>query len=648
MLTEQEKRKRRIRQNIILFTLIYIAFSFYIIHMGVVLSGYDNIINHINDIEKDVAEHIKTVPFFIPEIEQMKLWLFSSIFYWAVIALILLDMQKKYMFGKEHGTARWSDKKDIIKLMDKDESKNIILTKTEMLSTDTRKTRKNLNVLVVGGAGTGKSRFLAKPNLLQANTSYVITDPKGELLRDTGHSFVEAGYKLKVFNLIEMGYSLCYNPFSYIRSDTDVLKVINTFIKNTNPKGFTGGNDPFWEKSEIALLQAVFSYIWYEIVPEEQNMKTVMQLLRYADIKEEDENHVSDLDIIFNELKKEKPNHIANRQYAIFKQGAGKTTKSILISVSVRLAAFNIDAVAELTSKDQLELEKLGDEKTVLFVVIPDSDTTFNFLAAMMYSQLFDSLYYSADFKYNGRLKHHVRCMLDEFANIGYIPEFENRVATMRSREISCTIILQNLAQLETMYKDSWKTIVGNCDSFLFLGSKEQSTLEYVSKQLGKETIDTRNMNLNKGTQGSRSYNYGNLGRELMLTDEIGTMPDDDCILMIRGLHPFYSKKYTLEEHPRFKFLYDYSDENYFDYKNAKKYYQERQAEEERTKVLGKYSIKDFELEFEQLEELYKSLKNKEVEGKSDKIIADVKPEDEFYFEELLNEEILNDNGGLK
>jgi len=645
VLTEQEKRKRKVRQNIILFIIIYLAFSFYIIHAGAVLSGYDKLINHIDSFDKDIAEHIKTVPFFIPNVEQIKLWLFTSAFYWAIAALILLDLQKKYMFGKEHGTAKWGDKKDIEKIRDKDDSKNIILTKTEMLSTDTRKTRKNLNVLVVGGAGTGKSRFVAKPNLLQANTSYVITDTKGDLVRDAGQSFIEAGFKLKVFNLIEMGYSLCYNLFAYIRSETDVLKIINALIKNTNPKGYTGGNDPFWEKSEAALLQAIFFYIWYEIVPEEQNMKTVMQLLKYANVKEEDESYVSDLDIIFNELQKDKPNHIANRQYTIFKQGAGKTAKSILISVGVRLAAFNIDAVANLTSKDELELDKLGDEKTALFIVIPDSDTTFNFLAAMMYTQLFDSLYYTADFKNKGRLKYHVRAILDEFANIGYIPDFENRIATMRSREISCTIILQNLAQLETMYKDSWKTIVGNCDSFLFLGSKELSTLEYVSKQLGKETIDTRNINYGKGKQGSTSYNYGIHGRELMTPDEIGRMPDDDCILMIRGLYPFYSKKYVLENHPRYKHLYDYSDENYFDYRDAKKYYQVKKSEEERTKVIERYSMKDFELEFEQLESLYKSLNNKETGP--DATPANIKIIEALYEEELLNEEISN-NGGIK
>jgi len=622
--------------------------SYYVIHAGAVLSDYDKLINHIDNFDRDIVEHIKTVPFFIPGIEQLKLLLFSSVFYWAVSAYILLDIQKKYMFGKEHGTAKWGEKKDIEKLTDKDESKNIILTKTEKLSTDTRKTRKNLNVLVIGGAGTGKSRFVAKPNLLQANTSFVITDPKGELLKDTGHSFIEAGFKLKVFNLIEMGYSLCYNLFAYIRSETDVLKIINALIKNTNPKGHTGGNDPFWEKSEAALLQALFFYIWYEIVPEEQNMGTVMQLLKYANVKEEDESYVSDLDIIFNELQKDKPNHIANRQYTIFKQGAGKTAKSILISVGVRLAAFNIDAVSNLTSKDELELDKLGDEKTALFIVIPDSDTTFNFLAAMMYSQLFDSLYYTADFKNKGRLKHHVRCILDEFANIGYIPDFENRIATMRSREISCTIILQNLAQLETMYKDSWKTIVGNCDSFLFLGSKELSTLEYVSKQLGKETIDTRNINLNKGRQGNTAYNYGIHGRELMTPDEIGRMPDDDCILMIRGLYPFYSKKYVLENHPRYKHLYDYRDENHFDYRDAKKYYQMKESEEEREKVIERYSMRAFELEFEQLEELYKSLSDMDTVDKTDEIIENIELDDNFYIEELLEQEKSNDNGGLK
>ncbi len=643
MLTEQERRKRRIRQNLLVFLILYIVMSYYVIHAGAVFNNYDKFVNHIDNFDRDIVEHIKSVPFFMPNNEQIRLWIFCSVFYWAVIAYILLNLNKKYMFGKEHGTASWAGKKDIEKIKDKDMSKNIILTNTEMISTDTRKTRKNLNVLVVGGAGTGKSRFVAKPNLLQANTSYVITDPKGELLRDTGYSFIQAGYKLRVFNLIEMDYSSGYNPFAYIKNDNDILKAINILIKNTNPKGFTGGNDPFWEKSETALLQAIFSYIWNEIVPEEQNFRTVMQLLRYADVKEEDESYVSDLDIIFNELKKEKPNNIANRQYAIFKQGAGKTAKSILISVGVRLAAFNIDTVANLTSRDELELDKIGDEKTALFVVIPDSDTTFNFLAAMMYSQLFDSLYYTADFINKGRLKYHVRCMLDEFANIGYIPDFENRIATMRSREISCTIILQNLAQLETMYKESWKTIVGNCDSFLFLGSKEFSTLEYVSKQLGKETIDTRNINLNKGKQGNTSYNYGIHGRELMQPDEIGRMPDDDCILMVRGLYPFYSKKYVLENHPRYKYLYDFDEKNYFDYRDAKEYCVEKAGEEQRAKVLERYSMRDFELEFEQIEKLYASIKT----DKPENSVVKVKTFNAIYEEEFWNdEEGMNQNIG--
>lgn len=645
MLTEQEKRKRKIRQNVILFTVLYILFSYYVIHIGAVLSGYDNLIDNINNLDKDVAQHIKSAAIFIPGYEQMKLWMFSSVFYWAVVALILLDLHKKYMFGKEHGTARWAEKNEIEKLKDKRESKNIILTQTEMLSIDTRMTRKNLNVLITGGAGTGKTRGFAKPNLLQANTSFVITDPKGELLRDTGRSLIEAGYKLKVFNLIEMDYSSCYNPFPYIRKESDVMKVVNTLIKNTNPKGYTGGTDPFWEKSEIALLQAIFFFIWYEVRYSEQNFSTVMWMLRCADVKEDDEAYISDLDILFNELKERNPNHIAIRQYTIFKQGAGKTAKSILISVGVRLSPFNIDAVANLTSKDELQLDEIGDEKTALFVVISDSDTTFNFLAAMMYSQLFDSLYYTADFKNKGRLKNHVRCILDEFANIGYIPEFDKLIATMRSREISCSIILQNMAQLETMYKDSWKTIVGNCDSFLFLGSKEQSTLEYVSKQLGKETIDTRNINRNKGRQGSSSYNYGIHGRELMTPDEIGRMPDSDCILMIRGIFPFYSKKYTLEQHPRYKFLYDSSDDNYFDYRDAKRFCHEQQAEGEREKIMERYSMDNFNLDIDQVERLYKSLSDEQPEPPVNNIkILNL------YEEELLNmegEKIHND-GGVK
>ena len=371
------------------------------------------------------------------------------------------------MLGKEHGTAQWAKKVKVKKLLDKKKDNNIIFTKTEGMSLNTRKTGKNLNMLIIGSPGTGKTRYFAKPNILQANTSYVITDPKGEILRDTGCFLQKKGYRIKVLNVIDMEHSDGYNPFEYIRDETDVLKVIDCLVQNTTPEN-AQSNDPFWEKAETALLQALLYFIWYELPKEEQNFATVLELLRKAEVRETDEEHESDLDLIFKQLEREKPGHIALKQYSIFKQAAGKTAKSILISAGVRLAMFNIPAVANLTSRDTLELETIGDEKTAVFVLMSDSSTTFNFLVAMMYTQFFDTLYYVADFKYRGRLPVHVRFILDEFANIGQIPNFDKLVGTMRSREVSVSVIIQNISQLKSIYENSWENIIGNCDSLLF------------------------------------------------------------------------------------------------------------------------------------------------------------------------------------
>ncbi len=607
-MTDQQRRRKYKIQLVVLFTIMFVFISFVAIHSGAVFNSYEHFdYTMLGRFQSDIEKHIKIAPIFIPQKQDLKIFIFVSLFYWSV-AFYLITADKKYMFGKEHGTACWAEKEEIKKVIDKDENRNIIFTETEQMGLNTKKTRKNLNVLVIGGSGAGKTRFFVKPNIMQANTSYVITDPKGEILRETGSLLYKQGFKIKVFNLIDMDYSSRYNPFVYIRTENDVMKVINGLIKNTNPKT-GGGNDPFWEKSEIALLQAIFYFMWYELVPEEQNFNTVMELLRYASVREDDEDYESDLDIIFKQLREEKPNHIAVRQYNIFKQGAGRTTKSILISVGVRLSLFNMESVSKLIAKDDLELESIANEKAALFVVIPDSDNTFNFLVSMMYGQLFERLYYIADFQTeDGKLKNHVRFILDEFANIGQIPDFEKKIATMRSREISASIIIQNMAQLKEIYKDNWESITGNCDSTLFLGGQEQSTLEYISKRLGKETIDTRNINFSKGRQGSTSYNYGIHGRELMQPDEIGRMPDSDCILLIRGMLPFYSKKFDLLKHKNYKYLYETSSENYFDYSKIREIEIEKDIEVERIKILERYKIKDFELEVEQIQQLFNNL----------------------------------------
>ena len=374
----------------------------------------------------------------------------------------------------------------------------------------------------------------------------------------------QQGYRIKVFNLIDMSSSCRYNPFAYIKKESDVLKVINNLIKNTNASK-SGGGDPFWEKAEIALLQAVFLYIFYELPVFEHNFKTVFALLRLADVKEDDENYKSEFDFLFEKLREENFNHIAVKQYDIFKMASGKTAKSILISAGVRLAPFGIEDVERLLMEDDLELHKLGDEKTALFVLIPDSDTTFNFIVAMMYAQLFDSLYYQADFVSGGSLKYHVKFWLDEFANIGQIPEFDKLIATMRSRNISVSVILQNMTQLKGLYKDTWETIIGNCDTILFLGGQERSTLEWVNKGLGKQTIDTRNTSQSRGKNSSSSISYASQGRDLMTIDEIAQMPDSNCILFIRGLRPFYSEKFKLENHPNYKLLHEANSDHYFD-----------------------------------------------------------------------------------
>lgn len=493
-------------------------------------------------------------------------------------ALYVEYLRRKQMRpGVESGSAAWNED---LKAYNKvytapkgkpepdrsgENNKNIILTNDVFLSMNGRDTFRNLNVLVAGGSGSGKSRYVVKPNLLQANCSYVVTDPKGELLASTGDFLRKRGYKIKVFNLSQMEHSCSYNPFHYIRDENGVLTMITALIKNTTPKG-SSSNDPFWEKAETALLQAICFYLYYECPENDRSFTNVMKLLRCLEVREGQENYDSTLDIMFKMLKEKNPEHIAVRQYAVFKQAAGKTAQSIMVSCSVRLTVFNMQSVTRLTSIDNIDLASIGTEKTALFCITPVVDTTFNFLVALLYTQLFETLYNYAETKTKDiRLPIHVRFLLDEFPNIGTIPEFEQKLATMRSYEISCTVIIQNMAQLKTLYKDSYESITGNCDSFLFLGGQEQTTLEYVSKKLGKETIRTRNSSRNFGGRGGgNSLSYNTTGRELMTADEISRMDTSDCILFIRGLLPFFGKKYDYPKHPNYCYTADANKELFF------------------------------------------------------------------------------------
>lgn len=448
------------------------------------------------------------------------------------------------------------------------QSKNMIFSNDIYMSMDTRKTRRNNNVLVIGGSGTGKSRFVVKPNMLQANCSYVITDPSGELLETMGGYLKNMGYEIRVFNLVQMDHSNTYNPFNYVRNEEGILTMINALIKNTTPKG-SSPSDPFWEKAETALLQACCFYLQSECNPEDRNFSSVMKLLRCASAIEGQENVDSTLDIMFNDLKAKDPEHIGVLSYAVFKSaGGGKTAQSILISCQTRLQTFNLTAIKNLTNTDNIDLGSIGDKKVALFCTTPVVDSTFNYLVALMYTQLFETLYYHAETQCKGmRLPVHVRFLLDEFANIGTIPEFDKKLATMRKYEISCTIIIQALSQLKAMYKDEWEVIVGNCDSLLFLGGSDETTLKYISGKLGKQTIRSINTSRSHGKQGSYSLSYNKDGRELMTQDELSNMDNINCILFIRGLYPFFSTKFALESHPNYKLTGDAKDEFKFDVK---------------------------------------------------------------------------------
>ena len=498
---------------------------------------------------------------------------------------------KKYRHGIEYGSARWGTATDIAPYMDKDFFQNIPMTQTERITMASRpkqpKYARNKNILVIGGSGSGKTRFFCKPSLLQAHSSYVCTDPKGTLLPEIGAFLERKKYRIKCLNLINFRKSMKYNPLAYIRSEKDILKLVNALIMNTKGEGEKSSED-FWVKAERLYYSALIGYIWYEATEEEKNFITLLDLINASEAREDDETYQSPVDLLFSQLEEREPDHFAVKQYRKFKMAAGKTLKSILISCGARLAPFDIKELRDLMEYDELELDTLGDQKTALFVILSDTDSTFNFVAALMYSQLFNLLCDKADDFYGGRLPVHVRLILDEFANIGQIPNFDKLIATIRSREISASIILQSQSQLKTIYKDAADTIVGNCDSTLFLGGKEKSTLKEISELLGKETIDLYNQSENRGSQVSHGLSYQKLGKELMTQDELAVMDGGKCIFMLRGVRPFLSDKYDLTRHPNYRYTADADPKNVFD---MERYMKKQRAVVKPTDTFDVYEI---------------------------------------------------------
>ena len=496
--------------------------------------------------------------------------LFVGVICALLIRLIVYEKSKnakKYRRNVEYGSARWGKAEDIAPYIDPDFRNNVILTQTERLTMNNRpkdpKTARNKNVLVVGGSGSGKTRFFVKPQIMQMHSSYVVTDPKGGLLCETGKMLQKNVYRIKVLNTINFKKSMHYNPFSYIHSEKDVLKLVTCLMQNT--KGEGKGSDPFWEKAEQLLYTALIGYIWLEAPEEEKNFNTLIEMINAMEVREDDENFENQVDIIFRELKEKNPNHFAVRQYAKYRLAAGKTAKSILVSCGARLAVFDIAELREVTAYDELELDTLGDRKTALFLIMSDTDDSFNFLISMCYTQLFNLLCEKADDVYGGRLPVHVRCLIDECANIGQIPKLEKLIATIRSREISACLVLQAQSQLKAVYKDNADTIIGNCDSRLFLGGSEPTTLKELSASLGKETIDIANTSENRGKEVSHGLSFQKLGKDLASVDELSVLDGGKCILQLRGVRPFLSDKYDITKHPNYKYLSDYDPRNNFD-----------------------------------------------------------------------------------
>ena len=549
-----------LKQNIPYLAFFYIG-NIFSHHVRAYIGG-----DIIDKIFQGILE-LNTMSFF-PSVHSMDI--LTGIAIAALIKFIVYTKgknAKKFRQGKEYGSARWGTRKDIEPYMDEKFQNNIILTQTERLTMNGRpanpKYARNKNVLVIGGSGSGKTRFYVKPNLMQMHSSYCVTDPKGTIVLECGKMLEDNGYEIKILNTINFKKSMKYNPFAYIRSEKDILKLVQTIIANTKGEGEKAGED-FWVKAEKLYYTALIGYIFYEAPREEKNFATLLDMIDASEVREDDETYMNPIDRLFEALEKREPTHFAVKQYKKYKLAAGKTAKSILISCGARLAPFDIRELRDLMSEDELELDTLGDRKTALFVIISDTDDTFNFVVSIMYSQLFNLLCDKADDEYGGRLPVHVRCLLDEFANIGLIPKFEKLIATIRSREISASIILQAQSQLKAIYKDNADTIVGNCDSTLFLGGKEKTTLKELSETLGKETIDLYNTSETRSNQKSFGLNYQKTGKELMSQDEITVMDGGKCIFQLRGVRPFLSDKYDITKHKNYKLLEDYDKKNIF------------------------------------------------------------------------------------
>ena len=536
------------------YTIFFIIGFIPVIWLSLIIAPYYN--DGLFKILEEISKQIES-PFNI-------VWCDNSIksalvccFFYAIGIIVYMLTKRNYRKGEEHGSAKWGKAKEINKkYVQEPKSSNKILTKHVSIGYDGRIHHRNLNTLVIGGSGAGKTRFYAKVNVLQANTSFIILDPKGEIARDEGYLLEREGYDVKVLDLINMDKSHCYNPFVYLKTDNDVQRLVTNLFKATTPKG-SQSSDPFWDTSAAMLLLSLMFYLWYEAPTDEQNFPMVMEMLRAGDVKEEDENYISPLDILFNQLEVENPNHIALKYYRDYRSGSAKTLKSIQITLASRLEKFNLDSLAGLTQTDELELDKIGEKKTALFAIIPDNDPSFNFLVSMLYTQLFQQLFYIADYKYGGRLPVHVHFLMDEFANVSLPDDFQNILSVMRSREISVSIILQNLAQLKKLFEKDWESIVGNCDEFLYLGGNEQSTHKYVSELLGKATIDMNTYGKSTGKSGSYSTNYQLSGRELYTPDEVRMLDNKYAILFIRGERPIKDLKYDIMKHPNVKYSAD-------------------------------------------------------------------------------------------
>lgn len=535
------KNRNTKKEDLILYGILLLPTVWFALLLAPCLGG------SLLDVFNRLTEHMQT-PFSIEWCQSTPRSLLLCLAVYAFGGIVYFGTRPNLRQGEEHGSAKWGSPKQVNAQIEQKQS--FPLTKHVRLGMDTHKHRRNLNILTLGGSGAGKTRSLALPGIMECNASFVVTDPKGEILAAVGHLLKEKGYTVKAFNLVDFSQSDGYNPFKYVRDDKDVLRLITNLIRNTTPKG-SGGSDPFWEKAETALLESLMFYLLYEAPEEEQNFSMIMKMLSYADVREDKETYVSALDLLFKQLGDNQPMHIAVKQYRIYKQAAGKTAKSINISLAVRLAAFNMDQICSITDHDDMGISELGKQKTAIFAVIPDNDTSLSYLVGMLYTQIIQELYYQADHVYHGRLPIHVRMILDEFANVSLPEEFDKSLATMRSREISATIIVQNLAQLKGLYKEhGWETITGNCDTLLYLGGNEQSTHEYISKLLGKETIDTRTHGQTKGKSGSYSTNMQTTGRELLTPDEVRLLDNSKALLFIRGFPAVMDDKYDLNHHP--------------------------------------------------------------------------------------------------